>query len=164
MAGHHAEHAQQDATLRTMALGTLILNTFSVRAAPPQAASYGAAAVPSKTMCRQTLTSPDGTERHRRFYLAVLSDHVRRSRPTPRESSPKCDQTKRTGAADLCQKIPDEPAIGKNLFKHRALAPAGSLARRAALRTALQARPFPRTGASLLTGLGPHSLRSEPRP
>src|SRR6266478_4059032 len=37
-----------------------------------QAASYGAAAVPSKTMCRQTLTNPDGTERHRRFYLAVL--------------------------------------------------------------------------------------------
>src|SRR5260370_10231978 len=34
MAGHPAEHAQQDATLRTMALGTLILNAFSVRAAP----------------------------------------------------------------------------------------------------------------------------------
>ena len=31
---HPAEHAQQDATLRTMALGTLILNAFSVRAAP----------------------------------------------------------------------------------------------------------------------------------
>jgi hypothetical protein len=28
--------------------------------------------VPSKTMCRQTLTTPDGPERHRRFYLAVL--------------------------------------------------------------------------------------------
>jgi hypothetical protein len=27
-------HAQQDATLRTMALGTLILNAFSVRAVP----------------------------------------------------------------------------------------------------------------------------------
>src|SRR3979411_3049948 len=80
------------------------------------------------------------------------------------ESSPKCDQTKRTGAADLCQKIPDEPAIGKNSFKHRDLAPAGSLARRAALRTALQARPFPRTGASLLTGLRPHSLRPDPPP
>jgi hypothetical protein len=37
-----------------------------------QAASYGAAAVPSKTMCRQILTTPDGPERHRRFYLAVL--------------------------------------------------------------------------------------------
>src|SRR6267378_3644281 len=37
-----------------------------------QAASYGAAAVPSKTMCRQTLTTPDGPERHRRFYLAVV--------------------------------------------------------------------------------------------
>src|SRR5258708_22676878 len=37
-----------------------------------QAASYGAAAVPSKTMDRQTPTTPDGTERHRRFYLAVL--------------------------------------------------------------------------------------------
>src|ERR1700730_1615741 len=87
------------------------------------------------------------------------------SSPTPCESSPKCDQTtQRMGAADLCQKILDEPAIGKNSFKHRALAPAGSLARRAALRTALQARPFPRKGASLLTGLGPHSLRSEPRP
>jgi hypothetical protein len=36
-----------------------------------QAASCGAATVPSKTMCRQTLTTPDGTERHRRFYLAV---------------------------------------------------------------------------------------------
>src|SRR3977135_2817359 len=36
-----------------------------------QAASYGGAAVPSKTMCRQTLTTLDGTERHRRFYLAV---------------------------------------------------------------------------------------------
>src|SRR5882724_5476172 len=36
-----------------------------------QAASYGAAAVPSKTMCRQTLTTPDGPERRRRFYLAV---------------------------------------------------------------------------------------------
>src|SRR5438445_6238350 len=34
LAGHPAEHAQQDATLRTMALGTLILNAFSVRAAP----------------------------------------------------------------------------------------------------------------------------------
>jgi hypothetical protein len=34
MAAHPAEHAQQDATLRTMALGTLILNAFSVRAAP----------------------------------------------------------------------------------------------------------------------------------
>src|SRR5258705_10666325 len=34
MAGHTAEHAQRDATLRTMALGTLILNAFSVRAAP----------------------------------------------------------------------------------------------------------------------------------
>src|SRR4051794_11852091 len=37
-----------------------------------QAVSYGAAEVPSKTMCRQTLTTPDGPERHRRFYLAVL--------------------------------------------------------------------------------------------
>jgi hypothetical protein len=36
-----------------------------------QAASYGAAAVPSKTRCRQTLTIPDGPERHRRFSLAV---------------------------------------------------------------------------------------------
>jgi hypothetical protein len=34
MAGHPAEHAQQDAMLRTMALGTLILNALSVRAAP----------------------------------------------------------------------------------------------------------------------------------
>ena len=34
MAGIHAEHAQHDATLRTMALGTLILNAFSVRTAP----------------------------------------------------------------------------------------------------------------------------------
>ena len=34
MDGHPAEHAQQDARLRTMALGTLILNAFSVRAAP----------------------------------------------------------------------------------------------------------------------------------
>jgi len=34
LAGHPAEHAQQDAMLRTMALGTLILNAFSVRAAP----------------------------------------------------------------------------------------------------------------------------------
>src|SRR4051812_25627089 len=32
--GIHAEHAQHDATLRTMALGTLILNAFSVRTAP----------------------------------------------------------------------------------------------------------------------------------
>src|SRR6266702_6839689 len=38
-----------------------------------QATSCGAAAVPSKTMCRQALTTPDGPERHRRFYLAVLS-------------------------------------------------------------------------------------------
>src|SRR6266700_3721003 len=36
-----------------------------------QAASYGAAAAPSKTMCKQTLAPPDGPERHRRFYLAV---------------------------------------------------------------------------------------------
>src|SRR6266702_7266587 len=36
-----------------------------------QAASYGAVTVPSKTMCRQTLTTLDGTERHRRFYLAL---------------------------------------------------------------------------------------------
>jgi len=34
MAGIHAEPAQHDATLRTMALGTLILNAFSVRTAP----------------------------------------------------------------------------------------------------------------------------------
>src|SRR3981081_1250476 len=34
MAGHPAEHALQDAAVRTMALGTLILNAFSVRAAP----------------------------------------------------------------------------------------------------------------------------------
>lgn len=33
MAAHPAEHAQRDATLRPMALGTLILNAFSVRAA-----------------------------------------------------------------------------------------------------------------------------------
>src|SRR5689334_12342008 len=33
MAGIRAEHAQHDATLRTMALGTLILNAFSIRAA-----------------------------------------------------------------------------------------------------------------------------------
>src|SRR5581483_10886414 len=32
--GHPAEPAQHDATRRTMALGTLILNAFSVRAAP----------------------------------------------------------------------------------------------------------------------------------
>src|SRR5450631_254022 len=43
-----------------------------------QTASYGAAAVPSKTMCRQTLTTLVGTERHRRFYLAVL---IGRKRP-----------------------------------------------------------------------------------
>ena len=42
-----------------------------------QAASYGAVAVPSKTMCRQTLTTPDGPERHRRFYLAVFSGRLR---------------------------------------------------------------------------------------
>ena len=36
-----------------------------------QAASYGGAAVPSKTMCRQTLATPDGPQRRRRFYLAV---------------------------------------------------------------------------------------------
>src|SRR5882762_4035130 len=34
MAAHPAEHAQQNATLRTMAIGTLILNAFWVRAAP----------------------------------------------------------------------------------------------------------------------------------
>ena len=44
-----------------------------------QAASYGAAAVPSKTTCRQTLTTPDGPERHRRFYLAVDPRPCRRS-------------------------------------------------------------------------------------
>src|SRR5882724_7602783 len=33
MAGHPAEYAQGDATLRTMAVGTLILNAFAVRAA-----------------------------------------------------------------------------------------------------------------------------------
>src|SRR6266581_7344427 len=33
-AAHPVEHAQQDATLRTMALGTFISNAFSVRAAP----------------------------------------------------------------------------------------------------------------------------------
>ena len=32
-----------------------------------QGASYGAAAVPSKTTCRQTLTIPDGPERTRGF-------------------------------------------------------------------------------------------------
>src|SRR6266849_2419745 len=48
-----------------------------------QAASYGAAAVPSKTMCRQTLTTPDGPERHRRFYLAVQID--------PPTSTPRYD-------------------------------------------------------------------------
>src|SRR5690242_16014840 len=34
MAGRPAEYAQEDATLRTMALGTLILNASLVRAAP----------------------------------------------------------------------------------------------------------------------------------
>src|SRR5437899_10876982 len=34
MAGHLAESAPQDATLRTMAQGMLILNAFPVRAAP----------------------------------------------------------------------------------------------------------------------------------
>src|SRR6266571_801372 len=33
MAGHHAEHARQDATLRCAALGILIPNAFSVEAA-----------------------------------------------------------------------------------------------------------------------------------
>src|SRR6266700_8351800 len=43
-----------------------------------QAVSYGTAAVPSKTMCRQTLTTHDGTERHRRFYLAVSTSPIAR--------------------------------------------------------------------------------------
>src|SRR6266851_4583331 len=48
-----------------------------------QAASYGAAAVPSKTMCRQTLTTPNGPERHRRFYLAVPVGPVLASQIAP---------------------------------------------------------------------------------
>jgi len=41
-----------------------------------QAVSHDAAEVPSKTMCRQTLATPDGPERHRRFYLAVARSAV----------------------------------------------------------------------------------------
>ena len=69
-----------------MALGTLILNAFSVRAAPD-----GAATLPSKTMCRQTLTTPGGPERHRRFYLAVAKSVVSplrsRNPPLPLDAS-----------------------------------------------------------------------------
>src|SRR6266496_1678434 len=76
MAGHHAEHARQTATLRWVALGILIPNTFFVEAALGRL--HGAVTVPSKTMCRQTLTTLDGTERHRRFYLAVPIGRVLR--------------------------------------------------------------------------------------
>jgi hypothetical protein len=55
-----------------------------------QTASYGAAAVPSKTMCRQTLTTPDSPERHRRFYLAVV---------TRRPTALKNDTRRRPGRA-----------------------------------------------------------------
>jgi len=69
MDGHRPEHAQQDATLRTMALGTLILNAFSVRAAPGRFIRCRCSAI--QNMYRQTLTTAGGPERHRRFYLAV---------------------------------------------------------------------------------------------
>jgi hypothetical protein len=147
--------------MRLPSPGRLILKAFPLQGPVWHLSSWHRTLL--KINVQTKTSSPNRPQRHCRFYLALGRSTVSSS-PTPRESSPKCDQTKRTGAADLCQKIPDEPAIGKNSFKHRALAPAGSLARRAALRTALQARPFPRTGASLLTGLGPHSLRSEPRP
>src|SRR5258708_6529154 len=56
-----------------------------------QAASYGAAAVPPKTMCRQTLTTPDGPERHRRFYLAVVAPSLIPSKPGDRVKTNRRD-------------------------------------------------------------------------
>src|SRR5262245_29184517 len=53
-----------------MALGTLILNAFSVRAAPGRFIRCRCSAIQNNV---QTNTyDPDGPERHRRFYLAVL--------------------------------------------------------------------------------------------
>jgi hypothetical protein len=74
MAGHPRPARAINAMLRTMALGTLIVNAFLVRR--HQAASCGAAAVPSKTMCRQTLTTSNGAERHRRFYRGLVRSAV----------------------------------------------------------------------------------------
>ncbi len=71
MAGHHAEHARQTATLRWVALGILIPNTFFVEAALGRFARCRYSAIQNNV---QTNTyDPDGTERHRRFYLAVLA-------------------------------------------------------------------------------------------
>jgi hypothetical protein len=65
-----AEPSPADAPLlRWVALGILIPNAFSVEAALGR--FVGAVTVPFKTMCKQTLATPDGPERHRRFYLAV---------------------------------------------------------------------------------------------
>src|SRR6266700_5374827 len=63
MAAHPAEHAQQDATLRTMAQGMLILNAFPVRAAPGRFIRCRCSAIQNNV---QTNTyDPDGPERHR---------------------------------------------------------------------------------------------------
>ncbi len=161
MARHPAGHSQQDATLRTMAHGSLISNAFSVRAAPGRFIRCRRSAIQNNVQTntydpRRHGATPSLLSCPRSVDGLVLAD--------PTRIFPKMRSDKTHGRRRPMSEIPDEPAIGKNSFKHRALAPAGSLARRAALRTALQARPFPRTGASLLTGLGPHSLRSEPRP
>jgi hypothetical protein len=70
MAAHPAEHAQQDATLRTMALETLILNAFSVRVAPGRFIRCRCSAIQNNVQANTY--DPDGPERYRRFYLAVL--------------------------------------------------------------------------------------------
>ena len=54
-----------------MALGILIPKAFFVEAVL-RGVLHGAVTVPFKAMRKQTLTTPDGLERHHRFYLAVL--------------------------------------------------------------------------------------------
>ena len=58
-----------DATLRTMALGTLILNAFSVRAAPGRFIQCRCSAIQNNV--QTNAYDPRRPERHRRFYLAV---------------------------------------------------------------------------------------------
>ena len=64
---------------------------------------HGAVTVPSKTMRRQTLATLDGTERHRRFYLAV---------PIGRDLRPINPGDKHAALGLKCRvlSIPDEKA------------------------------------------------------
>ena len=102
-----------------------------------QAASYGAAAVPSKTMCRRTLTTPDGPERHRRFYLcpnrpinrvslAMLDFQIQKTPLTIRHERAQSERTNLTtelqrGCTASAERMPsrDRAAVIKTIRERR---------------------------------------------